>query len=149
MLEGAAACPPDSQVGSGTIVTDTGSTSPDFPRYVTNDVTQFNSGDEVISLAEARTDPPVRAVSRARRTGTTFTSEIPPFPGSPPPEPFTAFRTMHIENPVLVRDGRAYARTPPTCPRSEAWTIEMTFAYWDGVSETVESQTPCQPRRSR
>jgi hypothetical protein len=149
MLEGAAACPPDSRVGTGTIVTDTGSTSPSIPRYVTNDVTQFNAGDEVIVLAEAQTDPPVRAVSRAKRTGTTFTSEIPPFPGNPPPEPFTAFRTMHIENPVLVRDGRAFTSTPPTCPKSRAWTIDFSFTYWDGVTETTQAQTPCQPVRSR
>src|SRR3954469_22754063 len=61
MLEGAAACPGDTRIGGGTIVTDTGSTQSGFPRLVTNDVTQFNNQDEVIGFAQSRTDPPVRA----------------------------------------------------------------------------------------
>src|SRR4051812_6154390 len=51
MLEGAAACPGDTRIGGGTIVTDTGSTQSGFPRLVTNDVTQFNNEDEVIGFA--------------------------------------------------------------------------------------------------
>src|SRR3954452_17177220 len=115
-LEGPDACPADTRVGGGTIVTDTGSTSSAIPRYAVNDVAQFNNQDEVIGVAVSRTDPPVTAVSRSRLHGETSTTEIPIFPGSPPPEPFTAFRKMRLSVPVIVRDGRAYGLTPPTCP---------------------------------
>jgi hypothetical protein len=144
MLEGPAACPADSRVGGGTLVTDTGSTNDSFPRYVTNDVTQFNNQDEVIGVAVSRTDPPVTAVSRSKLESNTSTTEIPFFLGSPPPEPFTAFRTMRISDPAIVRDGRAYAQTPPTCPAGRFWKIEMTFVYYDGVSQTVVSHSPCR-----
>jgi hypothetical protein len=142
-LEGPDACPADTRVGGGTIVTDTGSTSSAIPRYAVNDVTQFNNQDEVIGVAVSRTDPPVTAVSRSRLHGETSTTAIPIFPGSPPPEPFTAFRKMRLSVPVIVRDGRAYGRTPPTCPRGRAWTILMTFVYYDGVSQTIASRSPC------
>ena len=144
MLEGPAACPADSRVGGGTLVSDTGSTNDSFPRYVTNDVTQFNNQDEVIGVAVSRTDPPVTAVSRSKFEGTTSTTEIPVFPASPPPEPFTAFRTLRLSAPAIVRKGRVYARTPPSCPASRSWMIEMTFVYYDGVSQTVVSHSPCR-----
>jgi hypothetical protein len=145
-LEGSAACPAESRFGGGTVVTDTGSTNDSFPRDVVNDVTQFNNQDEVIGLAESRTDPPVRAVSRSKLEGTTSTTEIPPFPGSPPPEPFTAFRQLRLAVPAIVRDGRAYGRTPRTCPRERSWTIAMTFVYYDGVAQTITSRSPCRRR---
>jgi hypothetical protein len=144
MLEGAAACPGDSRIGGGTIVTDTGSTQDGVPRLVTNDVTQFNNQQEVIGFAESRTSPPVRAVSRSKLAGTTSTTELPPFPTPAGPEPFTAFRQMRLSAPAIVSGGRAYARTPPSCPRNGAWTIAMTFVYWDGVSQTVRSDSACR-----
>lgn len=146
MLEGPAACPADSRVGGGTLITDTGSTNDSVPRYATNDVTQFNNQDEVIGVAVARTDPPVTAVSRSKLQGDTSTTEIPPFPGNPPPEPFTAFRTLRLSGPAIVRHGRAYARTPPSCPAARFWTIELTFVYYDGVTQSITSHSPCKPR---
>jgi hypothetical protein len=144
MLEGAAACPSDTRIGDGTIVTDTGSTQSGFPRLVTNDVTQFNHQDEVIGFAQSRTDPPVRAVSRSKLSGTTSTSELPPFPTPSGPEPFTAFRQIRLSAPAIVHNGRAYARTPASCPESGSWLITITFSYWDGVSQTVRTHTPCR-----
>jgi len=145
-LEGPKACPADSRVGGGTIVTDTGSTMSSIPRYAVNDVTQFNNQDEVIGVAVSETDPPVTAVSRSKLEGETSTTEIPIFPGSPPPEPFTAFRRMRLSVPAIVRDGRAYGLTPPTCPPQRYWTIAMTFVYYDGVSQSIESHSPCRGR---
>jgi len=144
-LEGPAACPRDTAIGGGTIVTDTGSTMSGVPRYAVNDVTQFNNQDEVIGVAVSRTDPPVTAVSRSKLEGQTSTTEIPVFPGGPPPEPFTAFRQMRLSVPAIVRDRRPYAVAPPTCPRRGFWTIEMTFAYYDAVSQTIASHSPCRP----
>jgi hypothetical protein len=149
MLEGPAACPADSRVGGGTLVTDTGSTNDSFPRYVTNDVTQFNNQDEMIGVAVSRTDPPVTAVSRSNLQGNTSTTEIPFFPGSPPPEPFTAFRTLRISIPPYVRGDRTYNRTPPTCPAAGYWTMTLEFGYRDGVTETVESRSPCVSKAKR
>jgi hypothetical protein len=139
--EGAAACPPGSQVATGSVLTDTGSTAV-FPRYVPNQVWEFNNTGQVITLAES-TNPPTRAVGRATLTNDSFSSTNTPFPGEPPPEPFTAFKSLRLSGPAIVRDGNAYALTPPTCPSSGEWTITMTFGYFDGVSQTVDSESPC------
>src|SRR3954447_16876853 len=152
-LEGTGACPADTRIGGGTIVTDTGSTMSGVPRYAVNDVTPFNNQAEVIGVAASQTAPPVRAGTRARRRGTAVSrskregeaspTEIPVCPGNPPPEPFTAFRRLRLSVPAIVRNGRAYALTPPTCPRPGFWTIEMTFAYYDGVNQSIASRSPC------
>jgi hypothetical protein len=142
-LEGAAACPADSQVASGSVLADTGSTA-GFPRFVPNQVWEFNNTGQVITLAES-TNPPTRAVGRATLTDQSFSSSNTPFPGQPPPEPFTAFKSLRLSASPIVRDGRAYALTPPTCPDSGHWTIALTFGYFDGVTQTVYSHSPCAP----
>jgi hypothetical protein len=96
----------------------------------------------VITLAQS-TNPPTRAVGRATLTDNTFSSTNTPFPGEPPPEPFTAFKSLRLSGPAIVRGGQAYALTPPTCPPSGHWTIAMTFGYFDGVTQTVVSHSPC------
>jgi len=140
-LEGAAACPAASRIGGGTIITDAGSPA-GLPRYGENAVTQFNGDHEYIGYAETQ-NPPTRAVSHTTVSGDTLTSPIPTFPGFPSPDPYLAFRTVRLSGPAVLNDGRAGARTPPTCPQSGYWTTWLTFVYHDGVSQTVTSDSPC------
>ena len=141
-LEGASACPAASRIGGGTLVTDLGSPA-GLQRYGYNTVTEFNADGEVIALAETQ-DPPTRAVGRTQVSGTTFTSPIPPFPGFPPPDPYSAFKSLHLSGSAIVNHGKALLRTPGTCPARGYWTIELTFIYRDGVSQRVRSSSPCK-----
>lgn len=145
--QGAAACPAGSRLSGGTIVSDTGSTGSFPPRFVTNHADLFNNTGEVIGVADA-TDSPVvpgitRTVTRSPIRGNTVTSDFPLFPGNPPPDNFSAISTMRLSGAPYVRGGRAYARTPPSCPSSGSWTVDLTFIYRDGVSQTVHSASPC------
>jgi hypothetical protein len=39
--------------------------------------------------------------------------------------------------------GKAYMRTPPTCPAIGSWTTQGIFTYRDGSTETHIASTPC------
>jgi len=39
--------------------------------------------------------------------------------------------------------GRAYMRTPPSCPATEAWTTNVVFSYRDGSTQQLSAATPC------
>jgi hypothetical protein len=140
-LEGTAACPAASRIGGGTLITDLGSPA-GLQRYGNNTVTQFNAKGEVIAVAETQ-NPPTRAVSRTEVSGITFTSIIPPFPGFPPPDPYSAFKSLRLSGQPTVNHGKTLVRTPRTCPASRTWTFVQTFTYRDGVSQTVRNTSPC------
>jgi hypothetical protein len=40
--------------------------------------------------------------------------------------------------------GRAYMRTPPSCPATEAWTTNVVFTFRDGSTEQLSAATPCR-----
>lgn len=149
MVQGPSACPPDTQIGTALAVSDTGGRDP-FPRYSRTFITQFNNQDEIVAVGENDTLP-FRPVDRTRIEADKTTTNFPAIPGAPPPDPFTPFKTLHFEHPPYVRDGRAYNRTPPTCPDTGYWTMVLEFIYRDGVTETVESRSPCErtPARPR
>ena len=143
LVEGPAGCPADSKVGTAVVDSDTGSTGP-FPRYTRTHVTNFNNQDEVIGVGVNDDLPAIKSVDRTKIAGNTSSTTFPVFPGQPPPDPFVAFKHLHIELASYVRDGRPYARTPPRCPAVGYWTIRATFTYHDGVSQSVDSHTPCR-----
>jgi hypothetical protein len=143
MLRGAAACPAGSRVGDGALVSDSGSPGV-IPRYGENTLTTFNNEDELIGLAES-SNPPTRFVSRSRISGSTITIEFPALPGNPPPDPYLAYKTFRSSSMPIVRAGRAYARTPPSCPAGGRWIGSLTFTYRDGVSQRVLTRPHCRP----
>jgi hypothetical protein len=149
--QGAAACPPSTRVGGGEIVSDTGSTGAFPPRFVHTKADLFNNANELIGVADA-TDSPVvpgvtRTVNRSPIQGTTTTADYPAFPGSPPPDNYSAIKTLRLSGPPIVHNGRPYLRTPPTCPSAGQWTTTITFIYFDGVSQTVTANSPCHRGR--
>jgi hypothetical protein len=146
MARGPDACPPDSQIGTAFVVSDTGSSGP-FPRYSRTNITLFNNQDEVVAVGQNEDIPALRPVDRTRIEDDRTTTNFPAIPGQPPPDPFTAFKTYHFEFPPYVRDGRTYNRTPPSCPDVGYWTMTLDFTYRDGVTETVESRSPCRQER--
>lgn len=146
-LEGADACPPGTQVGTGSLSLDFGAGMDPVPRVVENGVTFFNAEDELILFSESTNtgEPPIRNASRVEVVdGRTFVSRVPPLPAAPPPDPFAAVK--EVTNRLGARE--AYITTPPTCPAGGQWVITARFTYRDGVVETARSTTPCVARRA-
>lgn len=146
MAQGGSACPASTRVNTGLVRSDTGSTAV-FPRFVHSDVQNFNNKDELIGVADTR-EIPNRNVTHARISGNTITFNVPDSPGMGPPDNFSALTDLTIITPALVRDGRVYTRTPPTCPASGFWDGSILFIYKDGVRQTVQTRAPCKGKGS-
>jgi hypothetical protein len=141
MAQGASACPAASRLGGGLLTTDNG--SPGQTRYVLNTVTVFSNGADLIFLLETQ-DPPTRLVAHSKVQGSTVTTDVPPTPGLPPPDPSNALRDETLHFPPYVRHGKPYTTTPATCPRSGHWTNTLVIAYQDGVTQRLASRSPCR-----
>lgn len=142
MAQGGSACPASTRVNTGLVRSDTGSTAI-FPRFVNSDVQNFNNQDELIGVADTR-EIPNRNVTHARISGNTITFNVPDSPGMGPPDNYSALTDLTVISPALVRDGRVYTRTPPTCPASGFWDGSILFIYKDGVRQTVQTRAPCK-----
>jgi hypothetical protein len=144
--QGAEACPAESRLGGGTIVSDTGS-SAGFPRFVENHADNFNNQDEVVGVADSTNIPVVpgfsRVVIRTKLEGNTSSFDFPEVPGKGPPDNYAAIKTLRLTAEPVIQNGRAYSRTPPTCPPSGQWTGSIDFTYRDGVKQTVVTSSPC------
>jgi hypothetical protein len=149
MLFGATACPAASQIAAGQFVTDEGSPSP-FPRFITYSALLFNNTGEQVGFSQSTDppmNPPVRNTSRGKIDGATITTTLPTLvTGGPPDNPYTALRSMQVSGDPIVHGRSAYLRTPPSCPPAGYWTNTATFVYHDGVSQTVETHSPCHGR---
>jgi hypothetical protein len=144
---GAAACPPGSEVARGTIVTDSGGDAGPFPRFINVAATNFNNQGELIGVGDATNAPLVpgvtRTVTHSKLTGNSFSTDFPAFQTGSPPDGYNALKSLRISASAIERDGRAYGRTPPTCPAGGSWTNKLTFIYQDGVTQTVLPTSPC------
>ncbi|HEX8067890.1 MAG TPA: hypothetical protein VF520_15325 [Thermoleophilaceae bacterium] len=146
---GPAGCPPETKAGGGVAVSDSGGDGP-LPRYSNNFISDFNGDGEIIGVGENEGIPVVRSVDHTKIDGNTSTTELPIFPGVPPPDPYTPLKSLDETFPAYVNaEGRPWARTPPTCPASGYWTITAEFTYRDGVVETLASRSPCQRGKPR
>lgn len=137
VAQGAAACPPGSRVGSGSVVLDTG-----LPggRNLENNVTLLNNKDQLILLIEPKGGGP-RFVTRAAVTGRKIISDVPPLPGGPP-DGFTAVKRVRLHTRPITVGGRNYATTPRTCSAA-GWVNKTSFTYRDSVTQTVSNRSPC------
>jgi hypothetical protein len=142
---GTTACPPGSVVGEGAITLDTGVPGPD--RFIASDTTFLNNADELIFLNTERQSGG-RVVVRSAVGDRTVTSQAPFLPGTPPDG--AAIDTVELSEFAISSQSAAGARnyitTPPECPGSGHWTNQVHFTYYDGVTQTVETQSPCNPQ---
>lgn len=143
MLEGPAGCPAASKVGSGLAVSDTGGGGP-FPRYSEATISNFNNRNEVIGVAEVKSIPLLKPVDRTKIQGRKSTTHYPLFPGLPPPDPYTPFKSLHVVFARYVRHGRPYMRTPRACPTAGYWTFTAEVTYADGVKQSLVSRSRCR-----
>lgn len=145
--QGPSACPPESKIGSGFSLSDTGDGGP-FPRYSEATLTNFNAKDEVIGVGVLKSALLLRFADRTKIRGNTTTTNFPQFPGRPPPDPYTPLKRLLVTFPPYVRGGRTYMRTPPSCPAVGYWTTTLEFTYVDGVKQRLISRSPCQAREA-
>jgi hypothetical protein len=143
MALGAGACPEGSVVGEGVITVDSGIPGP--ARFIVADTIFLNNTDELIFLSTVRGSE-ARVVTRSEVTQRSVISEAPFLPGTPPDG--GAIDTVRIEDFPIARerDGvqRSYIATPPTCPDRGWWTNRAQFTYHDGVTQVVNSRSPCE-----
>lgn len=152
MARGPEACPPETQIGAAYAISDTGGRDP-FPRYTRTNISEFNEDTGIVAVGVNEDIPFIKPVDHTRIENdgptTKTTTHFPTVPGAPPPEPQAAFQTLHFENAPYVRNGRAYNRTPPTCPTVGYWRMRLEFTYADGVTEQVNSDSPCKRKKKR
>jgi hypothetical protein len=133
---GRAACPPDSEVGRGTLTAMTGFGAPVDP--VVTDVTLYNGGDQIVEVVTQQGGDAPLGFDRLFIEGSRLHAHPPVIPGGPP-EGRTAVRQIDIR----VEPHGDFVTTPPTCPASRLWTASGTVAFIDGVTETVATRAPC------
>jgi hypothetical protein len=152
MVQGAAACPPESAIGGGVVTVDTGTPGPG--RIVTADVEFFNNetdaNGEFIYLNTVRGSS-ARTVIRADVTRRRTITDAGMLPGTPPDG--GAIDTVDLTVAELSRriDGerRNYVTTPRRCPKRGHWNTRVQFTYADGVTQTVKSASACKRKGGR
>lgn len=150
-LQGSAACPDGSQLGSGSVETK----FMGFPSTLQVDV--FNNTNEMIMLAQS---PLLTTVNRgtiatdgsiAFRSPTCFPSLQPV--GCPVDTALQLGSSVKMPAYVSSSGGvqRAYATTP-NCPKTREWRTRVRFWWADGSEEILTSAHPCtrpEPRHKR
>jgi len=135
MVSGPGACPPDTQVGAGTLTAITGFGPPIDP-FLT-DVTIFNSGQGLIEIVRDHSSGATISDDRIQIEGNIFTGNPPATPGGPP-DGQTAVRTIDF----MIPASSGYITTPPRCPDG-AWSSTASFTFADGSTQHAVSATPC------
>jgi hypothetical protein len=143
VAQGAAACPPGSRVGGGTVRIDTGFPEPN--RFLQTDVVLINAKDELIFLFTDRASG-ARVPNRAAvRGGDSTVTNAPPLPGTPPDGAAVDVVKLRIDAVSRQAGGArvGYLTTPPSCPKGGHWTNTARFTYHDGVSQAVPTDSAC------
>jgi len=138
-LRGPDACPAGSRIGGGTA----------DGRFMGQDseltLDAFNNTGEQIFVIRS---PFVATIARGRIAddGTvTFASPTcyPALPATGCPADTALQLGSDVTFPTLIRDGRGYMTTPPTCPRTGHWRTPIRFWWADGTEDTVVTRQPC------
>ena len=140
MAQGPTACPADSRVGTGFVRVDTG--LPGNARFLEEDLTLMNAANQLIVLFRDRGSG-ARLSSRATVEGGTLTTGAPPLPGAPPDGGAVDVVIERLNAISGNSPGSGYVVTPGKCPSSGAWTNSIRFTYADGVSQSVQTRSPC------
>jgi hypothetical protein len=133
---GAAGCPDDSRIGSGTLTLRTNG-GPGLDPFV-DDVVLFNGGSNVVELFTPRGSPANDSVAhRDIKPPATLFEATSPQPGGPPD-----FESSVSDIDYRFDRARGMIVTPPACPEDGRWHSRLTFTT-DSNAYTVDSATPC------
>jgi polyvinyl alcohol dehydrogenase (cytochrome) len=139
-LQGPNACPAASRVGGGTLQTAIG--SPTDPE--TADVAIYNWGKGTIEVVTAPGTNTTLAIDRGNFTGPgQLTNHPPQAPGGPPDFETSVSAADFTYLNRHSRSGGGFITTPPSCPRSHAWTSHITYSTANGRTYHASSTTPC------
>jgi len=133
---GASACP-DSRLGGGQVVLDTG--LPEPGRFLANDVTLLNATGELIALFQEQ-ESGARLATRAVIDGDKIITTAPFLPGSPPDGAAVDTVSETFEQAATT----GYLTTPGRCPSRGFWRNRLRFTYDDGTVQKVLSPSPCR-----
>lgn len=137
MALGRLACPPDTQIGHGTIsVVFAPAMDPS-----TTDTVWYNGGDHLIEIVLAPAGPGALARERLYVRHGHLVADVALFPGGPP----NSVSVTSVEFEIYERG--AYLTTPRRCPAARQWTFNAVFGFNDGTIQTARIATPCTNRR--
>lgn len=138
---GPSACPAESQVGSG----HDGTFMTGFPGSgeTPMDLDMFDVRRGFIVVGSPRDNPMLRQVAHATREGRVVTVNAPRMPGGPP-DGESALRRIHNVFGARSAGGRAYVRTPRTCPSSGTWKFKLRLVWADGVRTKHVDRMRCR-----
>lgn len=142
VLLGASACPEGSVLGHGELTLHTGTVGSE------DTITLINAPGQLVFITRPKEAPvPGGVVTRSSvEDDSVFRTRVPPIPGVPPPDAFTALDHARLVIERRVGPDGAYLTTPPSCPPEGAWITEASFTYHDGVVQSATSASPCDPR---
>lgn len=137
MALGRLACPPDTQIGHGTIsVVMAPAMDPS-----TTDTVWYNGGDHLIEIVLAPSGPTALARERLYVSEGHLVADVALFPGGPPNSVTVTGVTFEIYERGF------YLTTPPRCPERQGWTFNAVFGFDDGTTQTARATAPCTNRR--
>ncbi len=139
-LSGRGACPPESQVGGGTLTAMTGVPGAD---PVTADIVAYNGPRQLIEVVFFQGTNSVAGMDRLTIEGDRLVAHPPATPGGPP-DGRTAVREVRLELPVRTgAEGRPYVSAPPDC-LTGTWTSQASYEFEDGGTTSITSESPCR-----
>ena len=130
----AAACPPGSKVGSGTLTAVTGFGPPTDP--VAGEVTVFNGPDQLIEVVTVPGTQTVAGMDRLTIDGNVLTAHPPATPGGPP-DGRTAVKDIQLK---IDRGG--YITAPAECG-SAGWGYSAHYEFANGATHDVWHALEC------
>jgi hypothetical protein len=139
-VQGAAACPPGSRIGGGTVQ----GKFLGFPSTLQADL--LNNTDEQIIVTRS---PAFASVSRGKigADGSVEFASPTCYPALNPPG-CPADDALQLGSDIVAPPHGGYLTTPLSCPRSGHWDMPFTFYWADGTVDTVVTHQACV-RRSR
>ena len=130
------ACPPESKIGEGKLVADTGVGGP-----VPNDLGLYNGPGQIVEIVTLEGTNTTSGIDRLRVEGRRLVGAPPFIPGGPP-DGRTAVREIRWDVPPHGR----YLVTPPACRPGVPWHSEGDFGFADGGATVVGFDQTCTPR---
>lgn len=140
MAKGPSACPSASMVGAGTATLTSGFGAPIDP--IRADVAIIQGQGVLLDVFSAHGTSKTLVVDHVGIDGSTLIDRPQSTPGGPP-DGRSAVRDVKLRiDARTARGGRAYIRTPPSCPVA-GWGSSFVVSYDDGVTDTATASAPC------
>jgi hypothetical protein len=132
---GRLACPPETQIGDGTIAVATGAGPPVDPAATTT--VWYNGGDHLIEVVLAPGTFAALARERLYVRNGHLIADIRTFPNGPPNS------TSVTDVAFAIYQRGDYFVTPPACPKSRRWILTAVYGFNDGSTQTARATVPC------